>query len=366
MTFTNIITVLIVIVFTIIVVVISKVINLDKEQSTSNLFISTGVGLIVSSFATKSDKVIDIINDLVGSNSSGANDNYVSIICGFLLILIGIYYKKNINDRFHVLNFFSKDKKIITDINVVKELKLSDFKLREHALDVVRMFKDGSAITISSNKYITEEIEEKAECFINQSKDFKRGFTGMGAIPYTILLGTYLSATEIDEYFEYDSNKKKYYALKEKKRFKKEVDFQRLNIDIPMKKIQDTEVVVSLSITYSVNDSDLIQFNDKDNIKIEVATPKDNKIRSKEQLNNYVTEIVSLLEGLKSKYNNLETIHLVGAIPSCLSIELGRRISLRRNRLLKIISYQYMSSNSPRYIWGVIVTEVNKGKFIKV
>lgn len=366
MTFTNIITIAIVILFIIIGLILSKIINSDKEQSISNLFISTGVGLIVSSFATTSDKVIDVINHLIGSNSSNANDNYVSIICGFLLILIGIYYKKNIRDRFHILNFFSKDKKVISDINVISDLKLSDFKLREHTLDVVRMFKDGSGITISSNKYITEEIEEKAGCFINQSKDFRRGFTGMGAIPYTILLGTYLSATEIDEYFEYDSNEKKYYLLKEKKRFRKERDFQKLDINIPMNKIQDTEVVVSLSITYPVSGSDLLQFNDKDIIKIEVATPKDNKIRSKEQLNNYVTEIISVLEGLKSKYNNLETIHLVGAIPSCLSIELGRRISLRRNRLLKIISYQYMSSNNPRYIWGVIVTEVNKGKFIEV
>ncbi len=228
------------------------------------------------------------------------------------------------------------------------------------------MFKDGSSITASSSKYIVEEIKEKSNFFVNQSKDFKRAFTGMGAIPYSILLGTYLSATEIDEYFEYDSNEKKYYALKDKKILKSNTNFQKLSIEIPMTNTQDTEVVVALSITYPVNDSDLVQFKGKDIIKIGLGTPKDNKIRSKEQLKNYVSEIMDTIEALKTKYPNLEKIHLVGAIPSCLSIELGRRISLRRNRVLNIISYQYMSSNTPRYIWGIVVTETDKGKLIKV
>lgn len=366
MVYTNLIVGFIVVISIIIGFIVSKVLNSDKEQNISNLFISTGVGLIISSFATTSDKIIDIFNHIIGSSNLVSSNNYVSMICGFLLIVIGIYYKKNIRDRFFVLNFLSKDRRVISDISVVKDLKLSDFKLREQSIDVVRMFKDGSNITSISNKYIVDEIEEKANCFINQSKEFNRGFTGMGAIPYSILLGTYLSATEIDEYFEYNSNTQKYYSLEGKKRFKRNTDFQKLNINIPLTNTQDTEVVVALSVSYPVDDYDLVQFNGKDIIKIGVPTPKDNKIRSKEQLNNYVEEIMTTLEGLKSKYTNLDTIHLVGAIPSCLSVELGRRISLRRNRLLKIISYQYMSSNTPRYIWGLVITETNKGKLIKV
>lgn len=365
MVYTNIIVGFIVVVSIIIGFIVSKILNTEKEQSVSSILISTGVGLIISSFATTSDKIIDIVNHLIGSSNLVSNNNYVSMICGFILIAIGIYYKKNIKDRFFVLNFLSKDKRVISDISTVKDLKLSDFKLREQTIDVVRMFKDGSNITPSSNKYIVEEIEEKATCFINQSKDFDRGFTGMGAIPYSILLGTYLSATEVNEYFEYNSNNQKYYALESKRKFRKSVDYQRLTVKIPLAKPQDNEVVVALSISYPVEDSDLIQFNGKDTIKIGVQTPKDNKITSKEQLSNYVEEIMTTLEGVKSHYTNLDTIHLVGAIPSCLSIELGRRISLRRNRLFKIISYQYMSSNTPRYIWGLVITENNKGKLIK-
>ena len=365
MVYTNLIVGFIVIISVIIGFIVSKVLNSDKEQDIPNLFISAGFGLITSSFATTRDKIIDIFNHIIGSSNLVSSDNYVSMFCGFLLIGIGIYYKKNIRDRFFVLNFLSKDRRVISDISVVKDLKLSDFKLREQSIDVVIMFKDGSKITSISNEYIVDEIEEKATCFINQSKDFNRGFTGMGAIPYSILLGTYLSATEVNEYFEYNSNKQKYYALEGKRKFKKNTDFQRLTVDIPLTKPQDSEVVVALSISYPVEDSDLVQFNGKDTIKIGVPTPEDNKIISKWQLNNYVEEIMTTLEGLKSKYTNLHTIHLVGAIPSCLSVELGRRISLRRNRLLKIISYQYMGSNTPRYIWGLVITEIDKGKLIK-
>ena len=60
------------------------------------------------------------------------------------------------------MNFLSKDRRTISDISIVKELKLSDFKLREQYIDVVRIFKDGSNIKPSSNKYIIEEIEEKS------------------------------------------------------------------------------------------------------------------------------------------------------------------------------------------------------------
>lgn len=365
MVYTNLMVGFIVVVSIIVGFTVAKIFNTEKEQNISSILISTGVALIISSFATTSDKIIDIVNHLIGSSDLVSSNNYVSMICGFILISIGIYCKKNIKDRFFVLNFLSKDKRVISEISTVKELKLSDFKLREQTIDVVRMFKDGSNITPSLNKDIIEEIEEKATCFINQSKDFDRGFTGMGAIPYSILLGTYLSAIEVNEYFEYNSNKQKYYTLEGKRKFWSNVDYQQLNVSIPLAKPQDNEVVVALSISYPVEDSDLIQFNGKYTIKIGVATPKDNKIISKEQLNNYVEKIITTLEGLKSQYTNLDTIHLVGAIPSCLSIELGRRISLRRNRLLKIISYQYMGSNTPRYIWGLVITETNKGKLIK-
>ena len=366
MVYTNLIVVFIVVISIIIGFIVSKILKSDKEKKIQNLFISTGVGLITSSFVTTSDKIIDIFNHIIGSSNLVSSNNYVSMICGFIFIVIGIYYKKNISDRFFVLNFFSKDRRVISDISITKDLKLSDFKLREQYIDVVRMFKDGRNITSSSNKYIVDEIKEKTTCFINQSKDFNRGFTGMGAVPYSILLGTYLSATEINEYFEYNSDTQKYYSLEGNKKLKRNTYFQKLNINMPLNNTQDTEVVVALSVSCTVEDSDLLQFNDKDIIKIGVPTPKDNKIRTKEQLNNYIEEIMTTLEGLKSKYINLDTIHLVGAIPSCLSVELGRRISLRRNRLLKIISYQYMSSNTPRYMWGLVITETNKGELIKV
>lgn len=346
---------------------IFKIKNVNKEQTTGGMLIATGIALILSSFPSLSDKILTLVEKVfTHTNTMDLNSpNYLSLICGLTLILLGVYYNKNINDRFFVLNILSKDRKLISDKKTIKDLNISDLKLREHQIDVVRMFNDANNMTQSSCKYIVEEIEEKTKSFINQSNDFKKAFTGMFSIPFTILAGTYLSATEIDEYFEYNRNKKKYYSLKLKKLYKKKENYPSLNITTQNTNIQATEVIVAISITKNVTDGDLIQFGRKDTIKIELQTTRDNVIECREQLDEYTKLIVDTIENLKPTYPNLKTVHLVGAIPSCLSIELGRRISLNRNRLPQIISYHFKFGSTPKYSFGLIVTETDKGKLIK-
>lgn len=346
--------------------IFSKVSNSDREQDIFRLFVSSGIGLILTSFATTSDKVLDIVNALVGHNMNTSENNYISIFCGFLLIGVGIYYRRNIRDRFFVFNFISRAKKVISDVNSVKDLKLSDFKLREQIVDVVRMFDDGKSMTKTSCKFITGEIEEKSNCFINQSKDFKKAFTGMGAIPFTILMGSYLSEVEIDDYFEYKHSDGKYYVLKNKKWYQKSNDFQRFVDNGAMQLRTCSEVVIAISVTREVIDTDLEQFRGVHIIKMKVDNPKDNIIITREQLNYYANEIIEKMESLKTTCIGVQKIHLVGAIPSCLSIEIGRRISLKSNRIPQVVSYHYIANNTPKYGWGIVVTNIDKGKFIKV
>lgn len=362
-----ILTITLVIVFILITFLILKLVNATKEQTTGGVLIGAGLALIPSSFPTFSDKLFSLGEKvLINTTVSNTSDtNYISLLCGFVLILLGLYYNKNIRDRFFVLNILSKDKKLISDTQNVKDLKISDFKLREHQIDIVRMFNDANNITDESCKYIVDEIEEKTTVFSNQNKDFKKAYTGMASIPFTILAGTYLSVTEVDKYFEYNRNKSKYYALKTKKWYKKKGSYQSLNINISNSNTQSSEILVAISITRNVNDADLVQFNGKDIIKIELTHTKDNVIEYREQLDNYTKVIIEAIENFKSTYPNLDIVHLVGAMPSCLSIELGRKISLNRNRLPKIISYHYKYDNTPKYNFGIIVTETNKGKLIR-
>ncbi len=356
-----------VILFILLAFVVLRIKNANKEQTTGGMLIGTGLGLISSSFSNLTDKIFNLgVTVFTGTNTVNASEvNLISLICGFILTLLGIYYSKNIRDRFFLLNILSKDRRLISDKKTVKDLNISDFKLREHQIDVVRMFNDANNITQSSCKYIVEEIEEKTKNFTNQGNDFKKAFTGMFSIPFTILAGTYLSATEIDEYFEYNRNISKYYSLKPKKWYNKKSSYPDLNITTQSANTQSKEIVVAVSITKNITDGDLVQFRGKDTLKIGLQNPEDNVIEFREQLGEYAKLIVDTIEDLKTIYPILETVHLVGAIPSCLSIELGRKISLNSNRLPMIISYHFKFGNTPKYNFGIIVTEKDKGKLIK-
>lgn len=361
-----------IVLFILLAFLVLKIKNANKEQTPAGLLIGTGLALITSSFPDFTDKLFNFaetalsyINSVNTTQTNEMDVNIISLICGILLVLLGIYYNLNIKDRFFVLNILSKDRRLITERNNIKDLKIIDFKLREHQIDVVRMFDNANKITVNSCKYIFEEIEEKTKRFISESNDFKKAFTGMFSIPFTILAGTYLSATEIDKYFEYNRNTCKYYSLKEDKWYKKIKTYPKLTIETQSNNIQSKEIVVAVSITKNITDGDLIQFTGKDILKIGLQNPKDNVIEFREQLGDYAKLIVDTIENLKTTYPNLETVHLVGAIPSCLSIELGRKISLISNRLPMIISYHFKFGNIPKYNFGIIVTEKDKGKLIK-
>lgn len=345
-------------------ILIYKIKGESKESCPGTILISSGVGLIVSSFPSLSNRLIDLISACLhidfGSNS---NEMYISIGCGFVLIIMGIFYNKNIKDRFYIFNMFSKDKIFIGQHPNYNDLKLVDFKIREHIVDIVRAFNEGKDMTLEKCNYIAEEIREKAECFLNQSKECNKGFTGMAPIPFTILAGTFLSGTEIDRYFEYNMFNKRYYELKKSKIKKNKI--QPLVVNQQVRDSNSKDVLVTLAITIKPLDSDLIQFNNMDSINIEMIEPKNNAIVYKQQLDLYTKQIVDELVNLSSLYPKLERIHLVAAIPSCISIELGRLISKNRNRLPQIISYHYIRGNSPRYAFGIVITENEKGKLIE-
>ncbi len=334
----------------------------NKEEYPGNLLISSGVGLVISAFPGVNDTLINIIVTWMNVDiSSNKNEMYIRIACGFILIILGFVYGKNIKDRFYVLNLFSKDKIYIGQEPNSKDLGLVDFKIREHTIDIIRAFNEGRNITQIICQYIVDEIKEKCECFMNQSKEGNKGFTGMAPIPFTILAGTFIAGTEINRYFEYDKFKKKFYELK-KKGFRRK--FAELNINEAVNKPDSTDIVVTVAMTRKPLASDLAQFGSMDTISIGLQEPNDNVIKYKEQLHSYTELTIRELEKLTSLYPNLQRIHLVAVIPSCVSIELGRLIEKDRNRLPRIISYHYIRDNEPRYAFGIVVTEDEKGKLI--
>ena len=104
-----------------------------------------------------------------------------------------------------------------------------------------------------------------------------------------------------------------------------------------------------------------------DIIEIGLSMPNDNIIKSLTQLDEYAGELLNQIEGLKQKYPSIQKVHFVASIPSCLSIEIGKRFALNTHRLPQIISYHFVNSGTPKYPFGIIVSDgaTGKGKLIK-
>lgn len=325
---------------------------------------TSGVTLVLSAFQGTKESIMSFIGIMFEKEVSFGTD-YGALICGFALIITGGIYRHNIKDRIHVLNMYGIPvQKEISDEQNIKDLKLADFKVKELIIDFVDIFK--TDMDEHTNYLIVERIKKICTAFINRSKGFNSCFTGMAPIPYTILAGYYLSSGKVRRYFEYKRSSSGYYELSKGKRFDK---YQELNITFANEIKSDAlDVVVALSITRKIQSNDLKQFPEKDIIVIELPNPKDNVIDSNKQLDEYVNTVVNQIENLKQLCSALQTVHFVASIPSCVSVELGKKFALNANRLPRIISYHFVNTAIPKYPFGIIVTDgdaSNIGKLVK-
>ncbi|MBU5336580.1 SAVED domain-containing protein [Intestinibacter bartlettii] len=356
----------------IVIIIVWIILNLifkfigEKETNIAKKISGLGISIIGCTIPGISDSIIEIVAKLFNVETQGISNVYIWWIFGGILIIIGIILNRDIKDRVFILNMFGIFSQLeISDVQNIHDLKISDFKVKEIIIDFVDTFKSG--INDKSNELIVKKIKDECKKFSNRSKDFVSCYTGMGPIPYTILAGTYLADSKVERYFEYKRSENKYYELKNKKYRKN--SYQELKEEFPTnKRINSKKVVVSISITRKVEDFDLVQFTNQDIIKLYVDNPCDNLITSKDQLYDYKEKICFCLEKIKTYYNQVETINLVASIPSCISLEIGKLISLNNNRLPEIVSYHYNNSSVPKYEFGIVVTENptdnKKGKLI--
>ena len=345
--------------------IVSKYLRKNSETKISTEMITSGIALVVGAFPGTKEVILGLVAKYLEIGENVGTD-YAMIACGVILILFGIYYDLNIRDKIYVLNMFGIPvQKEISDEKNIKDLKLADYKVKESIIDIVGIYDN--EMDEKKNEIIVGKIKKSAEAFANRSKGFKSGFTGMAPIPYTIYAGLFLANGDTRRYFEYHRQNSRYCELRKRK---------KLREAIPDIKIQDSEhpdedaseVVMALSVTRTVQDSDLVQFAQKDVIRIDTDETKDNLITTLAQLDKYAKFINDELEQLKNTYPKLRKVHLVAAIPSCLSLEIGKLFALNSHRLPQVISYHYVSSEQIKYPFGVIVSdglETNRGKLVK-
>ena len=298
--------------------------------------------------------------------------DYLVFFCGLAMVFIGIWCYCSVRDRIFVFNMFGLSvKKEISDRENIKTLRLSDYKVKETIIDISDIYQmgterdsKGKRIENDANKLICNRIEAQCKQFSNRSRERKSCFTGMAPIPYTILAGTYLTEGNTRRYFEYRKSNNSYYELRTKRKLLEK--FQSIDAAFPEETDQNaSEIVVAVSITKNILDKDLEQFSSMPVVRISVENPKDNLIESLPQLDTYTELIMKTFEKIKGKYLEIHVIHLVASVPSCVSVELGKKIYSSTNRIPSIIAYHYVTNSNPRYPFGIYVTEDNKGKLVE-
>lgn len=331
----------------------------DSSTDVSALMITTGVSLISSAFPGIKEIIASAIATCFGIQIN-VETEYVAIVCGFALILIGLFYQHSIKDRIFILNMlgiFAQPE--ISEKNHIKELKLADYKVKENIIDIVDVFQNGN-MSLEKNSIIVRKIKKKCMEFVNRSVDTKACFTGMAPIPYTVLAGNYLSTGSIKRYFEYESAKNCFIELDSKWSWKKTPELVVKYPDVL--KTDSKEIVLALSISFSVQDADVKQFA-CDVLHIGLTTPKNNVINRVSQLEQYCDQIVREIENARVIYPHLNTIHLAAAIPSCVSEKLGELFRLRSNRLPRIVAYHFMNTNIPKYPFGIVVCDSSETEY---
>ena len=358
----------IVIIFVIVFVGVTLFIDFIKENKETTIpdtIIGAGLALIVpSSYYTG----VNVVLALSGKEIPHGINPYVNLISGFILLGVGLFYRKSMKEKIHVLNMHGITPRDISDATAIKELKMADYKLKEQVIDFIPFFNNGE-IDEKINGFICKQIHDNVEKFTAKTMDEIGCFTGMAPIPYTIYAGTFMENSNIKRYFEYDGrpSQKKYYELRNATRKQKKDGWNPLIEKFPNTiNTNSTEIVLAISISHDVTDENLFQFIGKDTVKLRIHETGDNLIQSKEQLEEYSKVIYDCInKDIDSKYPVLQKIHIVASIPSCISIEIGKSIGLRTNRNVNIIAYHFIRTANPVYKFGVCINGSNKGQYIE-
>lgn len=325
----------------------------QREEALSDILITTGIELIITSFGTFDDKLLAFLSN------SQTQTNYVQLVIGILLLAVGIIFYFYIKNRLYILNINGYfDKRIEQHHN---DLNLSSFEFKEREIDFIRLFRKGINSQVAQD--IQEEINEKITTFKTESKDKSRAYTGIAPIPFIFVAGKLFARENIDRYFEYDKFNQSYYSLATCR--KKRKPYSTLEQVTSMDSTSDVtteEIVVAISVTQQITAPQLIQFSSPI-IHVSIKQPGDNAIKYKDQLDAYTKTIYEILLSLPNHFHNLKRIHLLYSGQSCLAFEVGKLID--DNRMVEIINYQYVQNNQPKYPWGIVLNGERKGTYIE-
>jgi hypothetical protein len=326
----------------------------QREEALSDILIMSGLELIITSFGTFDDKLFAFLRN------TDAQNNYVQLVVGIILLSAGIGFLFYIKNRLYILNINGYFDRRIEQHH--HDLNLSTFEFKEREIDFKRLFRKSMDNNLVME--IQEEISEKISAFKNESKDKSRAYTGIAPIPFIFFAGKLFTREKIDRYFEYDKFNSTYYSLTLCKSKRKPYTPLQLKtpINLDAESVQSEEVVLAVSVSQSILDSHLTQFTCPI-IHMSINEPTDNAIRYTDQLESYTKALYDTLIDIPSHFPNIKRIHLLYSGQSCLAFETGKLID--DQRMVEIINYHYVQTDTPKYPWGIILNGEQKGTLIK-
>src|SRR5690606_29997007 len=98
------------------------------ESGFSINFMTTGLALIVDSFGIISDKVLGLLTETQSSN------NHLQLVTGGVLIVIGLWMRWYIKNKFSILNLLGMKERRIEEHK--DDIGLNPFEFKEHEIDL--------------------------------------------------------------------------------------------------------------------------------------------------------------------------------------------------------------------------------------
>lgn len=100
----NVIVIAVVILFVLITEFVLEIFNVKSENTLSGGFVSAGTGLVLSSFPSTLDNLMNLFGKLLGEQWATEAVSIWSLLTGIMFIALGIFFTFYIKDRVFVLN----------------------------------------------------------------------------------------------------------------------------------------------------------------------------------------------------------------------------------------------------------------------
>lgn len=350
--------------------VLLAVFELVFERSNKNIgraIVDVGAALLLSSVPSALEIYAGLFSAILGIEVPILNSSevftWICMALGIVLIVFGCVVNARIKTPVYILNMVGQNKREVDNDENEKALHIAGYKIKEQVIDIIPLFGNGDKVDKKTNGFIVRQVVEEVKRFSNRTDGKASCFTGMAPIPYTVLAGTYLANANVERYFEFERHEKGiYYELSRKSSKGKWPELVEIG---DATESDDEDVILAVGISHQIFDEDLKIFGNKPVVRLAVDAPKDNLIKYREQLIEYKNTIYRYMENvLKGRYKKVKRVHLVAAIPGCLSLEIGRAIGAGLNRVPEIAVYHFISSSEDKYVFGVYVSGASKEKLV--